>query len=116
MKNGIADESDSSSSHEDDDESDGTDMANSDDTIVYLTASEQSESSFKCLNCNYVTDDHVSLYNHTISKYSLPAFICDIEECCKVYVSTNGLLYHLHQHGLAKPVKCKFCNMQFSHE
>ena len=74
MNNGVAENSESSSSDEVDDESDDTDTANNDDTIVYSVATEQSESSFKCKfkfkcpNCNYAADDHVSLYNHKISK------------------------------------------------
>ena len=75
---------------------------------------EEPEKIFQCLNCNFISTDHAAIYKHSIDKYKSPALVCDLGNCAKVYLSMNGFIYHIKQHGVSKPTKCIYCSIPFT--
>ena len=40
--------------------------------------------------------------------------MCNLGNCAKVYLSMNGFIYHIKQHGVSKPTKCIYCSIPFA--
>ena len=52
----------------------------------------------------------------TTKKRKIKEFICEIDNCGKVYKSKENLNLHIQNvHENQKPYKCTYCNMRFSH-
>ena len=75
---------------------------------------DEPEKIFQCPNCNFISTDHAAIYKHSIDKYKSPGLVCDLGNCTQVYLSMNGFIYHIKQHGVSKPTKCIYCSIPFA--
>ena len=82
------------------------------------TYTQQPSKDFVCnsATCNYMTANPTNMHNHCIAVHKTVRFVCDWNECHKVYNSINGYTYHIKRHGIEKPLKCSYCTIYFNHE
>ena len=78
------------------------------------TSNDEPKKILRCPDCNFILTDHAAIYKHTIDKYKSPGLVCDLENCARVYLSMNGFIYHIKQHGISKPTKCIYCSVPFA--